>query len=73
METFGELITDFLLAGPGGRSGGICFLQGWVFLPLIYWGIFLVRRLGLPVAAAPDVLDVPTTASPTGCRAALVC
>lgn len=66
LQTFSQLAL-------GGRSGGIFFLQGWVFLPLIYWGIFPVRRLGIPVAAAPDVLDVPTTASPMGCRAALVC
>lgn len=75
-ETFRELITDFLPAGPGGRSGGICFLQGWVFLPLIYWGTFPVRPVrGLifPIAAAADSLDVPTTARPAGWRAAVVC
>lgn len=34
VEIFGELSADFPQLGL--RSGGICFLQGWVFLPLTW-------------------------------------
>lgn len=70
---FRKLSTDFLPAGPWGEIRWYLLPSEMSFPAPYLLGHISCGRLAFPVAAAADLLDVPSTASPAGCRAVLAC